>query len=75
MFCYETKRERRKISVCLSDVIFDYDWLIATQLFNVFIKQRAKSEKEKDLQKKKEDRDDCLRHGQMNFCFPFNNRN
>lgn len=34
-------RKRQEMTVYLSDVIFDYDWLIATQSLNVFIKQRA----------------------------------
>lgn len=43
----QSKREReggKKITVYLRDVIFDYDWLIATQLFNVFIKQKRAKE-------------------------------
>lgn len=69
----ERRREGgREITVCLRDVIFDYDWLIATQLFHVFIKRGGKRESNERRKKKTKaeeesktatSRDNRLRHG------------
>lgn len=52
----ESKRATKtsQISVCLRLVIFDYDWLIASQLFNVFIKRQVESGAKENVQKTNE---------------------